>query len=542
MSLDIAEAFTGRTVFITGGTGFVGKVCLFKILSEIPDIKKIYVLCRGKMSRRLKKYLQPQERLQMEVLASQCFEPLRQRLGKEKWASLSSRLEAVDGDIMKDSLGLNDAHRTKIVEEAQLIIHLAATVNFNEKLDLAVQMNTLGGLRVLSLAKACKRLEAMVHVSTCYVNFQRSGRDNPNMEEMYTLPFDPEEMVKGILSMHPEEVEGESKKLLKRYNYPNTYTFTKSMGEQLVYRYRENVPVVVVRPSIIGCAYRDPFPGWVDALTAAGGILLTSALGVLRELNMDYSLLADIIPVDLVANVVLKALLNTQQFFKNQRLALTGENTTKAATPVLAPKQEDDGEIVPSKLVSAKGDILPFIYQVASSSTVNALTWDRVHCAVESLMKTIPKKHPKAVAKFDMTFVPNTLVYRVRFAVLRYLPYLVLRTAAMLPEPIGSESRRKLVNNLGRALRRADLLNREFHDFVTREWVYDVTNSRGLDANLSPKSRIALHFDPLDIDWFSYNQHYVYGMLKYIVNETGGLHMPPTPRSGIELFQRASSL
>lgn len=577
MSMDIATGFAGRSVFMTGGTGFVGKVLLYKILSEIPDIKNVYLLCRGKKPRRSNKVLNPQERLEKEVLGSQCFEPLRQRLGKEKWASLSSRVKAVNGDITLDGLGLSNADRDLITNNVELIVHLAATVNFNERLNASVQMNTLGGLRVLMLAKKCKKLEAMVHVSTCYVNFQRQGRDNPNMEKIYPLEFDPEAMVKHILAMHDEEVPQESKRLLREHNFPNTYTFTKSMGEQLLCKYKENVPLVIVRPSIIGASLRDPFPGWVDALTAAGGLLLTGCLGVLRELNLRSDLLADVVPVDFVVNVIIKALYKTQQYYKNPKRAITPsassvsskaksavtsatktvvETATKTAVKttvnVALGKEENkrgkeeekennagENDEVKSAVKDDDEGGHPFIYQAATTSCLNAMTWERFYLAAKVLMDSTARKHPKALSRFDVTLSPSSAVYRLRFTVLRYFPFLVLQAMSMLPEPLGSEERRKLVAKLGRAVRRADMLNTEFHDFVVHEWVYDTTNSRGLDKDLNEKSRKAFHFDPLDIDWFSYVQHYIYGLFAYIVKDTGDLKKPPPPQSSVELFRRA---
>ena len=40
--------FAGRNVFITGATGYLGGVLLFKLLSYCPDIGKLYLLIRSK--------------------------------------------------------------------------------------------------------------------------------------------------------------------------------------------------------------------------------------------------------------------------------------------------------------------------------------------------------------------------------------------------------------------------------------------------------------------------------------------------------------
>jgi len=44
----VSESFAGKTIFITGGSGFLGKVLIEKILRKCPDIEKIYLLLRPK--------------------------------------------------------------------------------------------------------------------------------------------------------------------------------------------------------------------------------------------------------------------------------------------------------------------------------------------------------------------------------------------------------------------------------------------------------------------------------------------------------------
>ncbi|KAG5477821.1 hypothetical protein LSCM1_05123 [Leishmania martiniquensis] len=579
MSLDIRTGFSHRTVFVTGGTGFVGKVLLYKILKDIPDVKRVYLLMRGKRSRRLQKYLNVQERLELEVLGSPCFEPLRQQAGDVKWRELCQKVKAVEGDITLDHVGLSGPDRAMLASETNFIVHLAATVNFNERLDRALNMNTLGGLRVLALAKTCRHLEAMVHVSTCYVNYRRKGRQVVNEERLYPLGFDPEEMCKRVLAMNAREVEVQSALLLKEHTFPNTYTFTKCIGEQLIYKYKESVPIVVVRPSIVGCSYRDPFPGWVDALTAAGGLLLTISLGVVREVLCDKDLIADVIPVDYVVNIIVKALFKTQQHYKMRRLHTASTRSGDAAAPVRGatgavcdsatpvpadPKTGAVGShagmgqgtvtevsalaVVQSPAIAdvdgsttTEADTgLPFIYQAATSASENRATWGRVHASLADYMRG--KRHPKGLSKMDLTLTTNQPYYRVRYYLLRYMPYVALLSMMKLPAPIGSPKKLELVKKLGRAVRRADLLTWEFLDFTLNEWIYAFVNASHLDDGLDKYSRKTFSFDPYSINWYTYTQIYAYGIFKHIIRETGDFQMPKVPPSATEVLQRASSL
>lgn len=600
MSLDVRTGFTGRTIFMTGGTGFVGKVLLYKILKEFPDVTRVYLLMRGKESRRFKRFLNPQERLDMEVLDSPCFEPLRNSIGDARWKMLCGKVKAVNGDITEDHIGLSEEDRAVLFNEVQMIVHLAATVDFNHRLDEALQMNTLGGLRVLAIAKSCRKLEAMTHISTCYVNYAREGRNIVNEERMYPISFDPEAMCKRILGMHPSEIPSETARLLCEYNFPNTYTLTKNIGERLIFRYKENVPVVVVRPSIIGCSLNEPFPGWVDALTAAGGLLLTTTLGVVRELVCKADMIADIVPVDFVVNVILKALFQVQQHHQRAQqashhdagavhatavasaervqasaqsipkwvLASVSQEAKSGLTNVVAVPQQQSTATVSElngaelcRLHNTAGeekmltpnsgttcpagyectDGLPFIFQAATSGTLNRASWGRLADSLQNYLRNT-KLHPKALGPCAITLTKSNVYYLLRFHLLRNLPYLLLRAFTRLPQPIGTPDRRVMVDKLGRALHRANLLNNEFHDFVVHEWIHDSTNAIGLDVGLTEESKRALLFDPYTINWFSYTQHYTYGILKHIVRDVGSLAEPTTPPSATELFQRASSL
>jgi fatty acyl-CoA reductase len=59
----VADTLTGRAVLITGGTGFIGKVLIEKILRTCSDVATIYVLIRAKKGK------QPCQRVE-ELFAS----------------------------------------------------------------------------------------------------------------------------------------------------------------------------------------------------------------------------------------------------------------------------------------------------------------------------------------------------------------------------------------------------------------------------------------------------------------------------------------
>jgi len=98
-------------------------------------------------------------------------------------------LKIVEGDISLNKLGLSPEASAVVEAEANVIIHCAATVNFDETIKLAVQLNTLGARRVLDLAKNCKNLYSHVHVSTAYVNCIHNSGNIEIREKIYPLSY-----------------------------------------------------------------------------------------------------------------------------------------------------------------------------------------------------------------------------------------------------------------------------------------------------------------------------------------------------------------
>ena len=49
--MSIPEFYAGKNVFITGGTGFMGKVLIEKLLRSVPDVGNLYLLIRPKRNK-----------------------------------------------------------------------------------------------------------------------------------------------------------------------------------------------------------------------------------------------------------------------------------------------------------------------------------------------------------------------------------------------------------------------------------------------------------------------------------------------------------
>jgi hypothetical protein len=81
----------------------------------------------------------------------------------------------VAGDLGAEGLGLSREDEAAIVAEAEVVVNSAATTSFNERFDVAVNINSLGPRRLMRLARRCPNMLLMCHVSTAFANGLRQG-------------------------------------------------------------------------------------------------------------------------------------------------------------------------------------------------------------------------------------------------------------------------------------------------------------------------------------------------------------------------------
>ena len=79
--------------------------------------------------------------------------------------------------------------------------------------------------------------------------------------------------------MNPREIEENLNSMIDKHY--NTYCYTKNLFEKKMNMCFENLPCCIVRPSMVGPSYKQPFPGWVDTLAAVGGVIFFGGLGIM---------------------------------------------------------------------------------------------------------------------------------------------------------------------------------------------------------------------------------------------------------------------
>lgn len=270
-----SKFYSGRSILITGATGFIGKVLIEKLLYSCPDLDKIYLLIRSSKGR------SPHDRL-VDMIEQK---PFNIRLKKE---FVLTKLVSVDSDLALEGLGLSDEIKSKLIAEVSIIFHVAASVKFEAPLEVNMRHNVLATKELLEFACSFKNLACFVHVSTAYSNCQLLHIE----ERVYHMEVPDDPMA---LKVTNEMID----------NRPNTYTYTKAMAENVANQYANRINVVIVRPSIVMSSLKEPAEGWVDTINGPVGLSVLGALGILQKIKVNSEVVFDLIPVDIVTNALL---------------------------------------------------------------------------------------------------------------------------------------------------------------------------------------------------------------------------------------------
>jgi alcohol-forming fatty acyl-CoA reductase len=341
--LSVRSTLTGRHIMLIGVTGFIGKVWLVNLLSDLPELGRIYLLIRSQKSNSALR------RFEKIVEESPVFDPLHERYGAHLVRFLAERVEVVEGDASQAGLGLAPEVADRLLSRLDLIVNSSGLTDFNPDLRDALATNVDAAMHVLDFVRKSDHA-GLIHLSTCYVAGARDGRVSEKLRPNYTpagIPdFDAEREHQALYELieraqkiaespevtaelrnealgkehaakdlHGTALENQIRKnrirWLRSYlveagmrrarelGWPNTYTFTKSLAESLISKYSNGVPVAVVRPAIVETSVQKPFQGWNEGINTSAS--LSYLLGTyFRQLPSNERKRLDIIPVDSV--------------------------------------------------------------------------------------------------------------------------------------------------------------------------------------------------------------------------------------------------
>uniref|UniRef100_A0A0G4HW80 Phospholipid/glycerol acyltransferase domain-containing protein n=2 Tax=Chromera velia TaxID=505693 RepID=A0A0G4HW80_9ALVE len=519
----VAGFYKDQTVLITGCSGFVGKVVLEKILRCCP-VRKIFALIRVPETAALSGREGALERFRSDVLLSEAFDPLRKLKGGSEETfdrAFLSVVEPVAGDLLKPRIGLSEEDWRRVTEETTVIIHCAASIVFTAPIADAVSINVWGTLRVFHLAQCCRALKAMVHVSTCYVNAHTpGGKENPLEEKLVELPFDPYEFLL--------EVAGEGEKQRKRAvrkeddlrGWPNSYTLSKALTEVLLSHALQGTfsseqalraaggdvsclpmppqqgstfPLLILRPSIVGCCTKLPMAGWVDTVSAAGALFLTASLGVVKVVRGDQDLVGDLVPCDLVANAIV-------------------------AGPWWLMKERPLRPSQPLRIV-----------QVGTSHD-NPLQW---RLCVEILLPFF-RLNPseRLVRRPSFVLTKSWAVHALLQTAHNVVPHKAMQLAALLTQ---SRFFQKRARGMRRIRKVSSAVEAVFSHFVTREWFFQTNQLKAMSMSMQEEDRRRFPLDPCAVSWAEYLETFAFGLGRFVLKEEAPRIVPEEVEAGLFL-------
>ena len=488
------DRLAGKTVLVTGASGFVGKAVLAALLRHGDGIERLVVLLRAGSDE------DAGRRLREEVLSSEPFadlpaEGIRSRLE-------AGRLKAIAGDLSGDGAAPTGGERGPWAA-IDTVIHCAATVSFEEPLDHALALNSFGPIRMLERLENAGSRPHLVHVSTAYVADRQSGEvGEDGLPHHAVTGLNPERMLAEAREWR-EAAERESRAepqssrfakaarrdasmrtgvdagaraeelrgrwLVERLSrrgrrramvegWPDTYALSKALGERMLGE--RATKTTIVRPTIIESALRAPRPGWLEGIKVADPLILAYAARGLTHLPGRAVNRIDIVPVDHVAHACV--------------VAAAHPPAERLRTIAIASSARNPLEI---------GELA-------------------VHIREYFRRNPLPGRGGKSIQIGELEFVDRRVALR-KTVRREMLSSALARMAIASPVRIPQE---RLLRSNRSGAERVTRMVKIYGAYTELDCVFDDSNAQALSASLTGADREELAFDPAAIDWEDYLQ------------------------------------
>lgn len=458
---EIVEFFDHANVLITGGTGFLGKLLVEKILRSCPNISTLYLIVRPKKGKN------PADRLKEN------FDDTVYCNLKRAQPNFLKKVILVEGDGLKDDLGWSPETK-KLLMNTNIIIHSAALVRFEEKLRVITSVNVKTIKFLLTFAKQLPNLKAFVHVSTAFAHCVH----NTIEEKHYQDTIDADNLLTLLNILDDDKIAHIAPVLLGKW--PNTYVFTKAVGENIVLKYSNDLPVCIVRPSIVIPTFEDPLNGWINNVYGATGVAVGSGLGLLRTLYCIPENVADIIPADFVVSTIICA-------------AWDVANRKRQIKEAQDPNISDEEKIP--------------IYNSVSSCD-NPISWYDYMKKNERYGLVQPSV--KILWYYMLLLNRHLFMHNVCVLLLHIVPAIIADTITLL---IGRKPQ------LLKAYRKINKFSNVIQYFSTRQWNFRNDNVVKLWQKMNAVDREIFHFDMKNFDWDQYFYLHMRGIRVYLLHD-----------------------
>ncbi|MGZ3723780.1 MAG: SDR family oxidoreductase [Bdellovibrionales bacterium] len=318
----LRRILTGKSLLLTGATGFIAKAFLEKVLREIPEIGAIYLLVRAEDADHSLR------RAEHDIFSSSIFDHLKATTNFK--ALIVGKIHFVNGDTSQPRLGLHPRDYLLLASEVDLVVNAAASTDFMNRLDHAITTNTISA-KYLSEFVAASEKARLLHVSTCYVN---EGFKGELEEKLYPQPAARKfllragqgridmahtisrlEKAAACLREQGYSARQLSEKMIeagweisRSYGWNNVYTFSKWLGENYLAQSAAKIHCTVLRPSIVESSLHFPHSGWMEGWKVGDPLLYATIQDQIRFFPARADAVMDLIPVDLVCNAMMTAI------------------------------------------------------------------------------------------------------------------------------------------------------------------------------------------------------------------------------------------
>ncbi|XP_029681504.1 fatty acyl-CoA reductase 1 isoform X2 [Takifugu rubripes] len=367
----------------------------------------------------------------------------------------------ISSELTQPGLAISPQDGEKLASCINIVFHCAATIRFDEPLKHALQLNVIATQQLLSLAKQMHHLEAFIHISTAYANCNRKHID----EVIYPPPVEPRKLIESLEWMDDGIVRDITPRLIG--DRPNTYTYTKALAEFVVQQEQDQLNIAIIRPSIVGASWQEPFPGWIDNFNGPSGVFIAAGKGILRTMRANNDAVADLIPVDVVINLTLAA---------------------GWYTAVHRPKSA-------------------LVYNCTTGG-INPFHWGEIEHHVISSFKRNPLE--QAFRRPNANITSNYLINQYWILVSHKFPAFIydlfLRLSGQKPQMM------RIFNRLHKAIGLLEY-------FSSQDWEWNSENLNMLMSQMTPEDRKTFNFDVRQLNWPEYIENYCIGTKKYVLNE-----------------------